>query len=92
MTADNFCFYIQNKLIQTSQAGGQWYSDYSPFSIPCTQHNVIAYQQKCDIITTMISECYPKCLYNEFRYAKFHYGDCHYAECRYTESRGAKIK
>ncbi len=34
MTTDNFCFYLQNKLNQTSQAGGQWYNDTSPFSIP----------------------------------------------------------
>jgi len=32
---DNFCFYLQNRLIQTSQTGGQWYCDTSPFSIPC---------------------------------------------------------
>jgi len=25
---------LQNSLIQTSQTGGQWYSDTSPFSIP----------------------------------------------------------
>jgi hypothetical protein len=31
MTTDNFCFYLQNRLIQT---GGQWYSDTSPFIIP----------------------------------------------------------
>ncbi len=33
MTTDNFCFYLQNRLIQTrqtSQTGGQWYSDTSP--------------------------------------------------------------
>jgi len=36
MTTDNFCFYLQNRLIQTSQTGGQWYSDTSPFSIPWT--------------------------------------------------------
>ncbi len=35
MTTDNFCFYLQNRLIQTRQTGGQWYSDTSPFSIPC---------------------------------------------------------
>jgi hypothetical protein len=35
MTTDNFCFYLQNRLIQTSQTGGQWYSDIFPFSIPC---------------------------------------------------------
>jgi hypothetical protein len=34
MTTDNFCFYLQNRLIQTSQTGGQCYSDTSPFSIP----------------------------------------------------------
>jgi len=34
MTTDNFCFYLQNRLIQTSQTGGQWYNDTSPFSIP----------------------------------------------------------
>jgi hypothetical protein len=27
---DNFCFYLQNRLIQTSQTGGQLYSDTSP--------------------------------------------------------------
>jgi hypothetical protein len=35
MTTDNFCFYFQNRLIQTSQTGGQQYSDTFPFSIPC---------------------------------------------------------
>jgi hypothetical protein len=30
MTTDIFCFHFQN-----SQTGGQWYSDTSPFSIPC---------------------------------------------------------
>jgi hypothetical protein len=34
MTTDNFCFYLQNRLIQTSQTGGQWYNDISAFSIP----------------------------------------------------------
>jgi len=34
MTTDNFCFYLLNRLIQTSQTGGQQYSDTSPFSIP----------------------------------------------------------
>ncbi len=34
MTTDNFCFYLQNRLIQTSQTGGHQYSDTSPFSIP----------------------------------------------------------
>jgi len=30
-----FCIYLQNRLLQTSKAGGKWYSDTSPFSIPC---------------------------------------------------------
>ncbi len=34
MTTDNFCFYLQNILIQTGQTGGHQYSDASPFSIP----------------------------------------------------------
>jgi hypothetical protein len=34
MSTDNFCFYLQNRLIQTSNTGGQQYSDTSPFSIP----------------------------------------------------------
>ncbi len=34
-TTDNYCFYLKNRLIQTSQTGGQWYNDTSPFSIPC---------------------------------------------------------
>ena len=38
MTTDNFCFYLQNRLIQTSQTGGQQYSDTSPFSIPWPNH------------------------------------------------------
>ncbi len=44
MTADNFCFYLQNRLIQTSQTGGQWYSDTSPFSIPWLDHLEIRLQ------------------------------------------------
>ncbi len=34
MITDNFWFYLQNRLFQTSQTGGQQYSDTSPFSIP----------------------------------------------------------
>jgi len=30
ITTDNFYFYLQYRLIQTSQTGGQWYSDTSP--------------------------------------------------------------
>jgi hypothetical protein len=41
ITTDNFCFYLQNRLIQTSQTGGQWYSETSPFSIPWIQHHLL---------------------------------------------------
>jgi len=37
MTNDNFSVYLQNRLGQTSETGGQWYSDTSPFSIPWIQ-------------------------------------------------------
>jgi hypothetical protein len=33
MATDNFCFYLQNRLIKTSKTGGQHYT--TPFSIPC---------------------------------------------------------
>jgi hypothetical protein len=38
MTKNNLCFYFQNQLIQTSQTGGQQYSDTSPFRIPWLDH------------------------------------------------------
>jgi hypothetical protein len=38
MTTENFCFYLQNRLVQTSQIGDQWYSDTSHFSIPCIKY------------------------------------------------------
>ena len=34
MTSDNFCFYLQNRLIQTTQTGGQQYNDASPLVFP----------------------------------------------------------
>ena len=43
MTTDNFCFYLQNSLIQTSQTGGQSYSDTSSFSIPWTYIEIREY-------------------------------------------------
>ncbi len=41
MATDNFCFYLQNRLIQTSQTGGLQYSDIFPFSIPCLGIRII---------------------------------------------------
>jgi hypothetical protein len=34
MTTENFCFYLQNRLIQAGQTGAQWYSDTSPLVFP----------------------------------------------------------
>jgi hypothetical protein len=34
MTTDQFCFYLQNRLIQTCQTGGEQYSDTSPLVFP----------------------------------------------------------
>jgi hypothetical protein len=34
MTTYNFRFYLQNRLIQTGQTGGQLYSDTSPLVFP----------------------------------------------------------
>ncbi len=39
-----FCFYLQNRLIQTSQTGGLWYSDTSPFSIPWLRLRALNYK------------------------------------------------
>jgi hypothetical protein len=41
VTTDNFCFYLQNILIQTSQTGGQLHTDTSPFSIPWPRRFVL---------------------------------------------------
>jgi hypothetical protein len=41
MTTENVCYHLQNRLIQTSQTGGQRYSDTSPFSISWT--NILAH-------------------------------------------------
>jgi hypothetical protein len=41
MTTDIFCFYLQNRQLQTGQTGGQRYSDTSPpFSIPCLRQRL----------------------------------------------------
>jgi hypothetical protein len=34
MTTDNYCFDLKNRLIQTSQTGGQWDSDTSHLVVP----------------------------------------------------------
>ncbi len=41
MTTDDFCFYLQNRLIPTGQTGGQLYSDTFPFSVPWSYAQII---------------------------------------------------
>jgi hypothetical protein len=101
MTNDIFCFYLQNRLIQTSQTGGQWYNDTSSLSIPCIQHYDSRHneltcntQHKCHsaLITLCVGiEChYAECpIFN--CYAECHYVECRYAECHNTECCGATI-
>jgi hypothetical protein len=48
MSTDNFCFYLENRLIQSSKTGGQQYSEYSdtsPFSIPWPKSSIQARQR-----------------------------------------------
>jgi hypothetical protein len=47
MTTDNIFYYLQNRIIQTSQPGGQWYSDASPFRISWS--NPPAYYGKVEV-------------------------------------------
>jgi hypothetical protein len=51
MTTDNFCFTLQNRLIQTGQTGGQLYSDTSHISVPWTGLSTLAYYS-AGLITT----------------------------------------
>jgi hypothetical protein len=53
MATDNFCFYLQNRLIQTRKTGGQWYGDTSPFSIPC-KFDILVYLIQMQVIQSSI--------------------------------------
>ncbi len=47
--------FLQNRLMQTSQTGGQWYRDASPFSIPCKYKTDCSFiNQLCSCIPTLI--------------------------------------
>ncbi len=81
MTSDNFCFYLQNRLIPTSQTGGQWYNDTSPFSRPWFCY-VEGHYTECNnamsfvvmmsvIMLSVLMQC--------------HYTECHCVKCCYAE-------
>ena len=48
MPTDNLCFYLQKRLIQTSQTGGQWYSDTSPLVFPAPDKVKLFVQRTMD--------------------------------------------
>ncbi len=50
-----FCFYLQNRLIQTSQTGGQSYIHTSPFSIPWKMS--FSWLLKLDFPTISMFDC-----------------------------------
>jgi hypothetical protein len=50
MTGDNFCSYLQNSLIQTSQTEGHRYSDASPFSILCNIISDVVQAPKASLV------------------------------------------
>jgi hypothetical protein len=60
MTTDNFGFYLQKRLIQTSQTGGQQYSDTSPFSISCLNLKVMR-----QVLTTVLPPLVNNDIYEE---------------------------
>ncbi len=62
MTTDNFCFQLQNRLIQTSKTRDQWYSDTSPFSIPWSNFQSVRFRR------TAKSDCFHRSRKLRFRY------------------------
>jgi hypothetical protein len=66
MKTDNFYFYLQNRQ-QTSQAGGQLYSDTSPFSIPCRNKHSSLFahsfgNEEKSFIGLVLRRLFPLCL------------------------------
>jgi hypothetical protein len=53
MTTENFCFYLQSRLIQTSKTVGQQYSDASPFSIPWTKYYITLGRKGLTVTSTL---------------------------------------
>jgi hypothetical protein len=63
MATGSFCFYLQNRLIQTSQTGDQWYSDTSPFSIPW-QKILVINETKWYIIWSKLTVSFTKSIFD----------------------------
>ncbi len=54
ITTDNICFYLQNRLIKTSQTGGKQYRDTFNFSIPCWKPYYL-FGLRCNITALMVN-------------------------------------
>jgi hypothetical protein len=61
MTTDNFCFYLQNRQIQTSQTGGQWYSDTFPLVFPGSTHSVTVVLGVTKFLTIIVENLVTLC-------------------------------
>jgi hypothetical protein len=55
LTTGNYCFYFQNRLIQTSQTGGQQYSYTFPFSIPWSHYMYVSPKHGINYKTTELN-------------------------------------
>jgi hypothetical protein len=92
MTTDNFCFYLQNRLIQTCQTGVQWYSDTSPFMFPGSLLPGFSSLMYCNtsLMVTFIEmkccECGPWCKLR-FILSKHHWGEKKVVHHRHNVTR-----
>jgi hypothetical protein len=56
VTNENSCFYLQNRIIQTSQTGCEWYNDTSPFSIPWLQYQLLLHKSSMNKVSVVSIE------------------------------------
>jgi hypothetical protein len=70
MKTEIFCFYLQNRLIKSSQTGGQQYSDTSPFSTPCRNYFILKFHN-FEFITLVFSESNISSIKNKIKIAIF---------------------
>jgi hypothetical protein len=71
MTTDNFCFYLQKRLIQTSRTGGQWYSDAPTLSIPCPSFFCSVNGEEKNVFKMSTPDCDDRRSDDEHRAEKF---------------------
>ncbi len=79
-------YQLSHNWFQTSQTGGQWYGDTSPFSIPCWNSlwlcshlpymEILAPRHSAKMTLRLLT-LHAECCYTEFNYAECHYAVCH---------------